>query len=284
LQSSIANPTFGQSVTLTATVTRVNGLGAPTGSVTFMDGSQKLGTVPLSGESAKFNTALLGPGTHTLTAIYGGSSQFDGSTSSPLTLKVNAAATRVTLTSSADPAVFGQPVIFTAKVSVVAPGVAALGGTVTFKDGATVLGTEIVSNGHARLITSKLSVGSHAITAVFQASSVDLAKSTSTALTQTIDRAATKLTVSSSAAAVILGQAITLTAKVSVLAPGVALPSGIVTIKDGTTVLGTAVVTNGVAVFKMPKLAKGKYTLTVVYGGDAHCLSCASASLTESIV
>jgi hypothetical protein len=68
------------------------GGGTPTGTVTFRDGSTTLGTGTLSGGQARFTTSSLSVGTHTITAVYGGDSNFSGSTSAPLTQTVNQAA------------------------------------------------------------------------------------------------------------------------------------------------------------------------------------------------
>ena len=72
--------------------------------------------------------------------------------------------TSTALSSSAPYAVSGQPVTFTATVSIAGPPVA--GGDVVFKDGSTTLGTAPVgTDRNARFTTSTLSVGSHSITA-----------------------------------------------------------------------------------------------------------------------
>ena len=60
-------------------------------------------------------------------------------------------------------------------------------------------------------------------------------------------------------------------------------PSGTVTFKDGTTVLGTGTLSKGVAVFQTAKLAVGSHAITVVYGGAANFLSSTSVALTETI-
>jgi hypothetical protein len=52
-----------------------------------------------------------------------------------------------TLASNLNPSVFGQAVTFTAAVSTVAPGAGTPTGTVTFRDGATTLGTGSLSAG-----------------------------------------------------------------------------------------------------------------------------------------
>ena len=86
--SSLNPSTFGTSVTFTATVTPATS-GTPTGSVTFMDGATTLGTRSLSGGKASFATSALASGSHTITAVYGGSMNYTGSTSPPLTQTVN---------------------------------------------------------------------------------------------------------------------------------------------------------------------------------------------------
>jgi hypothetical protein len=85
--SSSVNPSFqGQLVTFTATVT--SAAGVPTGTMTFKDGAATLGTSTLTGGVAAFATAALAPGAHSITAVYGGSANFAGSTSSVLTQTV----------------------------------------------------------------------------------------------------------------------------------------------------------------------------------------------------
>jgi hypothetical protein len=81
LSSSIDRSVAGQPATFTAKVTGPGGV--PTGVVIFKDGPQILGTVSLSADgSATFTTSALAPGSHAITADYGGDGRFDGSTSS----------------------------------------------------------------------------------------------------------------------------------------------------------------------------------------------------------
>jgi autotransporter-associated beta strand protein len=82
---SFANPSvFGQPVTFTAAV-QWTGSGTPSGTVTFKDGMNTLGTGQLDGNGQTSFTAIspLGLGSnHAITAIYSGDSNFKGSTSS----------------------------------------------------------------------------------------------------------------------------------------------------------------------------------------------------------
>ncbi|HVV44603.1 MAG TPA: FG-GAP-like repeat-containing protein, partial [Bryobacteraceae bacterium] len=73
-------------VSLTITVTDPNGAFAPpTGTVTFFDGTNVLGTSPNFASPYSFTTPPLGAGPHTITATYGGGSGSDFSVSNPLT-------------------------------------------------------------------------------------------------------------------------------------------------------------------------------------------------------
>ena len=104
------------------------------------------------------------------------------------TLTINKAATAATVVSSINPSAVGQSVTFTATVT--SPHTAATG-TVTFKDGSTALGSGTLnSSGVATYKTSSLATGAHSITAVYAGDGNTLT-STSTALTQTVDTAAT---------------------------------------------------------------------------------------------
>ena len=89
LSSSLNPSTFGAVVTFTATVTSAGG--TPTGSVTFKDGTTTLGSGPLSSGKATFKTTTLSVGSHSITAVYAGSSYFVTSTSSVLTQTVKQA-------------------------------------------------------------------------------------------------------------------------------------------------------------------------------------------------
>ena len=82
VEASASTLRFGQSVTLTATVTAApSSLGTPTGTVTFMVGNTVVGTAPLSGGVAQCVTQALPAGMDAVTAVYSGGVNFSGSTS-----------------------------------------------------------------------------------------------------------------------------------------------------------------------------------------------------------
>lgn len=188
LGSSLNPSTFGQSVTFTATVTaNPPAGGTPTGTVQFQDGGNTLGApVTLSSGTATLMTSALTAGSHSITAIYSGDSQFVGGTGSLPTQTVNKANTTTAVGSSANPSTFPNSVTFTATVTASAPGAGTPGGTVTFKDGSTTLGTGTLVSGAATFTTNALAIGSHSITGVY-GGDVDFNSSTSPVLTQTVN-------------------------------------------------------------------------------------------------
>lgn len=86
LQSS-ANPALvSSSITLTATVSSAS---TPTGSVDFYDGTSLLGSDTLAAGVATYTSSSLTAGTHSITAVYGGDSDFSSATSSAISLVVS---------------------------------------------------------------------------------------------------------------------------------------------------------------------------------------------------
>jgi hypothetical protein len=98
-----------------------------------------------------------------------------------VTQVVNQVSTTLSLTSAPNPSIFGQSVTFTATVSPVAAS-----GTVTFTEGATVLGTGTLASGVATFSTTSLPVGSHVISATYGGNST-YAGSTSNTVTQVVN-------------------------------------------------------------------------------------------------
>ena len=184
-------------------------------------------------------------------------------------------------------AVFGQTELLTATVNSPA---GTPTGTVTFKDGNTVLGTAAVgATGQATLAVS-LGVGNHALTASYGATGA-FAASTSAAVAETVNRATTTVALGSSVNPAVTGQAVTFTATVDAVAPGSGTPIGVsgsvftgtVTFRDGNVILGTvAVGFSGRATLTTSFAAAGGYAITAVYSGDPNFVG-SSQSLTEQV-
>ena len=160
----------GESVTLTAKVSHTTGSGAPTGTVTFSEGSTTLGTATLSSTgTAAFSTTALPVGSDTITAAYSGDTTYAASSNTVAETvdQVGSTPTSTAVIASPSPAVTGTSVTLTATVSHTT-GSATPTGTVTFSDGTTTLGTATLSStGTATFSTTVLPVGSDTITASY---------------------------------------------------------------------------------------------------------------------
>ena len=91
------NANLNSPVVLTATVSGGTGALAPNGTVTFMDGSNVLGSAAVtiassSSSSATYMTSSLGATVHTITAVFTGANGFGNSTSQPIMQTVTAPA------------------------------------------------------------------------------------------------------------------------------------------------------------------------------------------------
>lgn len=181
------NPSVsGQSVTLSATITC--GAFLPTGTASFFDGVVLMGVVPLAGGVSSLTTSSLSVGAHAITVIYNGDINCDPAAGG-VVQTVNLITSATTLTSLPNPSVVGANVTMTATVVAVAPGAGTPTGTVSFFDGAVLLGTTALDGaGQATLSTNTLTAGAHSITATYNGAP-DFAGSTSPALIQVVNAA-----------------------------------------------------------------------------------------------
>jgi hypothetical protein len=184
--TSSQNPALaGGAVTFTATVSGSGGI--PTGTVTFLDGGNNLGSSALNNSgAATFSAAALSAAgsPHSITAVYSGNSSFAGSVSSVL-MQFITSSSATTITSSQNPAPASNEVTFTAVVTGTG---GTPTGTVAFFDGTNNLGGgSLNSSGVQTFSTASLSASGspHAITAVYSGSSA-FASSASGVLSQVV--------------------------------------------------------------------------------------------------
>ncbi|MFF4477743.1 Ig-like domain-containing protein [Streptomyces sp. NPDC001520] len=270
--------TLGQPVTFTATVTPVApGAGTPAGTVTFIIGGSGGGTFtqPLSGGMATLSLSTLGVGTHTVVALYNGSTDFLPSTGTDThTVNPGPAATTTTLTSSANPSVFGQPVTYTATVTPNPPATGTPTGTVTFTITGTGGGTSTqpLVGGTATFTTSAPGTGSHTVTATYNGDT-NFATSTSAPLTQVVNFANSRTSISSNPNPSEAGTSVDFVAFVEAIPPGDGTPTGLVTfiLTNGVDTITTisTLDANGFA-FLERALTAGNWDVSAVYEGDAN--------------
>ncbi len=272
------NPsTYGQSVSFSATVQPPTGMTA-TGTVTFLDGSTSLGSATLAANSAQFNIASLGAGTHSITAVYSGDSNMAASTSAAVTQQVNRTSTTTTASSSVNPSAFGQPVMLTATVQP-PTGITATG-TVTFLDGSASLGSATLAGNSAQFSIASLGTGTHSITAVYSGDT-NMAGSTSPAVAQQVNQASTATTLSSGVNPSVFGQTITFTATVQ--PPAGTTATGTVTFLDGSTSVGSATLAGNSAQLTVSSLTVGTHSITAMYAGNANLLPSTSVALSQTV-
>lgn len=164
---SSLNPSTGQPVTFTATVTASSG--TPTGTVSFANGGTTIcSAVSLNGSGVATclcPVTALSVGANSITAVYSGSIPYYSSSGS-LTQDYDKYPTTTGLGSSANPSL-GEPVTFTATVDSTGGGTP--NGTVTFKDGAATMCNAVTLNGsgQAQCVNSMSVGGDHSISATY---------------------------------------------------------------------------------------------------------------------
>jgi hypothetical protein len=240
----------GDSVTLTAVLAPFT-VGPPTTTtngelVNFFNGATLLGSGHLANGVATLTTTALPVGADSLTAVFPGDSNYNPSTSNALTATVS----NVVLSSSLNPSTYTQSVTFTATL------LPSKTGTVVFFDGTSSIGVSIISGATATLTTSSLLVGSHNITAQYNAD-------TSQVLVQVVNKATPTVTVITSGPSV-FGGSVTITASVPA---GV---TGTVTFTSGTLTLGSGTISSGTVSVTTSVLTPPSDVITATYSGDAN--------------
>jgi hypothetical protein len=290
---------FGQTVTLTATVTPQ--VDNTNGAITFFDGSTSLGTANLSGTSpdtAQIQVSTLAVGPHSLTAAYGGDNNvtYAPSTSNPVSLTVGIApsTTTVTLdTPSGTPVAF-QPVSF--GISVAPPSGESVLPTGTVQvtvNGVNLGGALTLSGGTATISDSAgLKAGSNTISATYSGSSGF--SSSSGSLLQPVNQASTTtdLVSSTGGSGSVLNQPVTFTANVAPQEAG--NPTGSVTFDAcatpgpcstsiGASNLSPTGSAGSQATLQISSLPEGDNYVTATYGGDTNFTGSASAQFDQVV-
>lgn len=186
----------------------------------------------------------------------------------------------LSLTSSVNPSLVNQSTTFT--LTITTTGAITPGGSVSFYNGTTLIGTSPVSGtgntGTASITDSFPATGSYPIKAVYT-SSTNTAGGTAT-LTQVVGLATTA-TLTSSVNPVGVNANTTLTVT---LTSGNGTPTGTVTFKSNGAIIGTGSLSGGVATLVTSFKLTGVYTLVAVYGGDANHPSATSNTVLETVL
>ena len=185
--------------------------------------------------------------------------------------------TTTTVSSNLNPSNFGDTVTFGATVS---GGLTTATGTVTFKDGANVIGSGTLDgSGQTTFATSALTGGAHPITANY-GSDATHANSASAPLTQVVSQLSTSTTVASTLNPSVFGQNVTFNATVSAAS---GTPTGSVTFSDGGILLVTVPLSGAGASFSTTTMAVGTHSITATYNGDTNYSGSLSSGVTEVV-
>jgi hypothetical protein len=259
--------TEGQAVTIEADI---SGGANASGTVTFYNGSNAIGTAQVSSNffyfsldsGAQLSTTFSSSGMQSITAKYSGDRFNSSSTSQPVSIGVYSnelAATSVTLQASTTTPVYQTNVTLTAAVS---PTSAT--GTVTFYNGTTNIGSSAVDAGSASLTTSFVAGGTATLHAVYSGD-YNYVSSTSNSLAMNISGPlVTMTTLQASTSSVEIGGSVTLTATLSP-----ATVTGTVTFYSGSTAIGTANVNAGVATLNTTFASAGNMALKAIFATNA---------------
>jgi len=269
LNPSAYDITGEQSLTLTANL--YSPLGAPVGTVTFLQDDVEIGTATIDATGAATLSVGNGlvPGTYAFLATYPGQGGFTPCESVKIYVIVGTYGVTLKLASSPNPSKLGQSVTFQTNISAkngVPPGTISLTDSSTSNTLATLTPD---SNGNASFSTSTLTAGSHLIQAYYGGNTND--SNASASVTQVVQNGVasgipTTTALTASATTLTAGQSLTLTATVA--AASGATPTGTVTFLNGATSLGTgALNASGVATLTLTP-AVGAYLVTAGYGGS----------------
>lgn len=258
----------GTSLGLSAKLMSANG--TPTGTVTFLEDGNQIGTSAIDGTgTATLNTPPLVPGVHNFIATYAGQGNFTPATSVVLILLVIQYPFTIAINSSPNPSALGQAVTFIITATTT-DGV--MPSPLMLTDNGTPLATLVPNaSGIATYATSSLTLGTHPIEINYEgyvASDQQVVNgySTDTSLISSLNPANA-------------GQSVTFTATVT---SSTGTPTGSVTFADGATTLGTVALVSGAALFSTSALSVGNHSITATYNASGSFAGSAG-SLTETI-
>lgn len=254
---------FGQSATVTAEVTAPGG--TPTGQVVFTIDGTPVAPIALVAGKASLTLPSLPAASHSITASYAETSNILGNAATG-TLLVGKATPVIAVESSANPAVFGQAVNYTARVTST---VGAPSGDVEFTVDGVVLSRVTLNAGVATLASPAFGIKTAVVRAHYLGDASFLDLTGTLAGGQTIEKAATNLALTSSAATPAYGVATTFTAALTPVAPGQGVPTGSVVFSiDGVAQSPSAIDGAGVATLVRSNIGAGAHLITAAYAGD----------------
>jgi hypothetical protein len=246
-----------------------------------------LDTVSFTNSSTlKFVVNNLQPGVYTCTIVYPGDANHTAANSTPFTVRVTVAQTTTALNVSSSRLYYGEPLTLTATVSSPGGGPSSTphSGSITFMSGKVDLGTVNLANNSANLTIPNPAVGSHGYTAVYSGDSNYKPDNSPNRSVNVMRDNTQAVLLSSAGGPVAPGVPFALTATVTSLLVGSAIPTGTITFKDGNKTLGTiALDPTGAAKLPISLSGIATHKLTARYSGDSLMAPIVSPTLLQVV-
>ena len=293
------NPTiYSEGGSLTAQFTTTDNSTVCEGTITLKESGIAIDSKEATCSNVYFsvpvNTTPLSVGTHNYTVEYSGGYGHSPATSNVAQVVVPKIETRATWTDfnySSPPMTYtlGQEVHLTGKV-VTYTGydprlyLPPFSGTVDITDTTGLIGTaNVQNNGDFAINLTNLSVGSHSFFPKYNGDSNYTSNAYFAAKIDVI-KAGSKIILNSQNNATVAGQTVTFTVQVRPDGPAQVTPGGSVTLKEGSTTLGTINLDNyGTGSFATD-FALGNHQITAEYSGDSNLNPVVSDPLTQQVV
>jgi hypothetical protein len=293
ITNAIPTPSQDHPAWFTVSINSVPPGAIPTGTVTIEDDGVAIGMGSLfaidGGAGAYVAGAVLpSAGMRQITAVYSGDAEDMPSTSQPLALAVAPDLTTLTFGEAPTSVMVGTEVQYAVLVGAKHPDGSSLG-TITLKEGNTVVGTAPVVAGVPAAVVPVIwsTAGFHVVMAYYSGDADD-APAVANGPGVTVTPQATTTVVAPSIAIATPGQAVTLYAAVAAVSPGDATPGGTIVFKNGSVPLGAASLkTIGgktYAALTTSMLPVGPDAITAVYYGDANDQPSTSAPTIVHVV
>lgn len=198
------------------------------------------------------------------------------------TLFFNRAGSRASLSLSDNPTQYGQPLNVTAAISPTVLGSPVPGGIVHLSiDGVPNLQGSL-SDGAYSASVGTLAVGDHLIEGSYAGDGAFIPK-TLPSVTATVTKANSSVSLAASSNPAIFGS--TVIFSVSVRPPYTGVPTGNVSLWDGTNLIAQHVLDNNAATsFSLSSLSHGNHDFTAKYEGDGNFLNATSPTLRENVL
>jgi hypothetical protein len=271
-------------ITTTATAVAPTAAGTPRGTVTLYDFATLLGTMTLKNGRASLTTSSLPVGPNGFAASYNGAGAYDPAETTesfnnldPVALSVDASPRTatpddtVTFTATLTPTTVAQP---------------QPGGTVTFRDGSSVIGTASVLNTGQAILrepATALAFGKDPVTAVYNGMAQYYKGAASPRIFENVVAPSPVTITSYGPNQITEGQTVDVYATVG--GEALATPrTGVVTLYSGAkAVASQALASSGLVSFAVSNLPAGTDSLTVKYSGSFPYQSATSPAVQETV-